>query len=172
LQNILGNITSGSARFDISTSGFNELYSNVSVTGALISSSGFVAQIGMPGDQLSQGGSISYSTKWSSEQAIGYDPLSGQDIILGSFFLNSTNPLTSFLLAVDDPAVPLISTTFTIGEKYILSTGLEIDGYVTKELKTVPTVPAPLPFLGVGVAFGAARKLRKRIRHYKLHLNQ
>jgi hypothetical protein len=162
LQNVSGAIDFGRGRFDISTSGFDELFSEVSVFGDLIDSTGFEATIGLPGDQLTQGGSINYSTRWLSEEVIGIDPITGEGIILGDFFLNSTAPLSVFDFSVDDPTIPSISSTFTTGQKYIFSSGLEISGTVTKNLTTVPDVPEPLTILGTLSALGIGAAMKRK----------
>lgn len=163
LQAATGTIDEGFGRFEIATSGDLEgLFASSVAFADLASSSGFVAQIGMPGDQLPQGGSIVYSTQWFSDTPIGVDPLSGDDIILGTFFLNSAPPLSIFQYEIIDPMVPILSATFAIGEQYIFSTGQTIDGEVAKELKTVPE-PSSLLALSLGLpALVAARMLRMR----------
>ena len=168
LQNIPGTIDSGTGIFRITTTGDLEgLFSDVTVNGNLINSTGFNATIGSPGNQIPQGGAISYSTQWFSDQAIGIDPDTGEEIILGNFFLNSTNPLSAFEYTVTNPELALISSTFTIGEKYIFSTGLEITGNVTKELITV--VPEPTSTLGILAlgTLGAASTLKRQLKSSK-----
>ncbi|MGV2387721.1 MAG UNVERIFIED_CONTAM: hypothetical protein LVR29_03405 [Microcystis novacekii LVE1205-3] len=98
LQNIPGTIDSGTGIFRITTTGDLEgLFSDVTVNGNLINSTGFNATIGSPGNQIPQGGAISYSTQWFSNQAIGINlPIPVRKIILGNFFLNSTNPFICF----------------------------------------------------------------------------
>lgn len=165
LQNISGTIDSGTGTFRITTTGDLEgLFSDVTVNGNLINSTGFNATIGSPGDQIPQGGAISYSTQWFSDQAIGIDPNTGDEIILGNFFLNSAEPLSAFNYTVTNPELALISSTFTIGEKYLFSTGFEIDGSVTKELNTsVPESSSTLSLLVLGT-LGAGSALKRKLK--------
>ncbi|MCZ8190409.1 MAG: PEP-CTERM sorting domain-containing protein [Microcystis sp. LE19-338.1B] len=167
LQNISGTINSGTGSFRITTNGDLEgLFSDVTVSAKLINSTGFNLIVGSPGDQISQGGAINYSTQWFSDQAIGIDPITGVELILGNFFLDSTDPLTEFEYIVTDPYLALISSTFTIGEKYTFSTGLEISGTVTKELITLVPVPEPtsiLSLLALGT-LGAASTIKRKLK--------
>jgi hypothetical protein len=167
LQNISGTINSGTGSFRITTNGDLEgLFSDVTVSAKLINSTGFNLIVGSPGDQISQGGAINYSTQWFSDQAIGIDPITGVELILGNFSLDSTDPLTEFEYIVTDPYLALISSTFTIGEKYTFSTGLEISGTVTKELITLVPVPEPtsiLSLLALGT-LGAASTLKRKLK--------
>ncbi len=143
------------------------MFSNSVVTAKLTNSTGLNATIGFPGDQISQGGAINYSTQWFSDQAIGIDPNSGDEIVLGNFLLDSIDPLTSFEYTVTNPDLALISSTFTIGEKYIFSTGTEITGTVTKELITVVPEPAStLSILALGT-LGAASTLKRKLKPSK-----
>jgi len=130
LQTLEGTIDKGFGRFEITTSGFESLFNNVTVTANLIESTGFTAIVGLPGDQLPQGGSLAYSTKWFSDKPIGKDPITGDEIILGEFFLDSAPPLEAFEYSLS----PSLQVNFTIGEVYKFSSGFEIGGMVTKQL--------------------------------------
>ncbi|WLQ16718.1 hypothetical protein O5O45_12400 [Hahella aquimaris] len=166
LQAMSGTIDQGLATFEITTTGdWEGLFSSSTVTASLIDSTGFNATVGLPGDQIPQGGAIDYSTRWFSEDVIGLDPVTFDEITLGDFFLDSVSPLTSFEYDVLDSSMPMLAATFTIGEQYRFSTGLEITGEVTKEM-IVPE-PGGLTLLGIGLLslFGlSSRELRSSAR--------
>ena len=150
LQSISGSINEGAGRFDITTTGNLEgLFSSSTATANLIASTGFDAEIGVLGDQLPQGGKISFGTRWFSNDVIGIDPVTFDEIILGNFFLDSIFPLTAFSYNID-PSANLFTTSFTIGQQYSFSTGLEITGEVTKTLHTVAE-PSPAWLVGFGL---------------------
>jgi hypothetical protein len=81
LQNIPGTIDSGTGIFknNYYCGDLEGLFSDVTVNGNLINSTGFNATIGSPGNQIPQGGAISYSTQWFSDQAIGIDSDTGEE---------------------------------------------------------------------------------------------
>ncbi len=164
LQTINGTIDKGVGTFAITTTGqWDGLFNNVVVQGVLTNSTGFTAQIGLPGDQLPQGGNISYSTKWFSDSAIGLDPITGDQIILGDFFLDSALPLTSFSYRVLNPDAFTLSASFTIGEVYRFSTGLNITGTVTKDMVISVPEPSEWAMMLVGFALvGYQVKSRRR----------
>jgi hypothetical protein len=70
----------------------------------------------------------------SRKISIGIDPVTLEEVVLGDFLLDSIDPLTAFEYAVLDPATLLLSMSFTTGERYRFSTGLEIQDEVTKSL--------------------------------------
>ena len=148
IQTAMGAIDEGFGTFELTTENIEGLYSNVTVNARLVDSTGFTATIGLPGDQIAQGGSLAFGTRWFSDEPIGIDPTTGEEIILGDFFLDSIEPLTQFDYSVVNPDVPLMSTTFTIGQVYRFSTGFEMSGTVTKVLTTVPE-PSSLVSIGI-----------------------
>ncbi|ABC27418.1 hypothetical protein HCH_00511 [Hahella chejuensis KCTC 2396] len=160
LQAMTGAIDKGFATFEITTTGdWEGLFTNSIVTASLIDSTGFNATVGVPGDQIPQGGTIDYSTRWLSEGVIGFDPATMDEITLGDFFLDSSTPLTAFEYDVIDSSAPIIAATFTIGEIYRFSTGLEITGEVTKEM-IVPE-PEAIALFSVGlIAFFSSSSKR------------
>jgi hypothetical protein len=150
-QTINGTILAGQADFDITTSGFSDsdLFPHTVATGSLVSaaSNTFSATIGLPtGDQLPQGGAISYSSEWLSTTPIG-----DGGVELGDFFLNSASPLTAFNLNLLSNRPQMLSASFTIGENYMLSTGLVIPGTVTKNM--IIGVPEPSTWTMLALAF-------------------
>jgi|GEM_PF-6096198 len=163
LQTATGDINSGFGRFEITTTGdLNGLFSSSIAFGELISSTGFDALIGTPGDQLPQGGMVSFSTKWFSDTPIGIDPLTGDNIILGSFFLDSIDPISAFDFIVTDPFSPRWEASFTVGQQYNFSTGLEITGTVSKEMR----LPEPSSLLLFGLGFALLTlTISRRKRH-------
>lgn len=159
LQTVYGDINEGYGRFNITTTGDLEgLFSSSIATATLTDSTGLIANIGLPGDQLSQGGDISFSTRWFSNDVIGIDPVTFDEIILGDFFLDSIAPLTAFDYSVDGSLANAISASFTTGQQYTFSTGLQVMGEVSKSLHTVP-LPLPVWLFASGlVALLALRK--------------
>jgi hypothetical protein len=160
LQAMSGTIDEGFATFEITTTGnWVGLFASSSVTARLVDSTGFIANIGFPGDQIPQGASIDYSTRWFSDDVIGIDADTLDEVVLGNFFLDSISPLSAFEYHVVDSSASQLAASFTIGEQYRFSTGLEITGDVTKEMITVPE-PGSWLLLGLGLIslFGLSRK--------------
>jgi len=124
---LVGTINYTSATFDVYTDGFPELNAHTSVSANYLGSpTGFQAQVGSPGDQLSQGGTLSFTTEWQSDEAIGVDLATGEEIVLGHFTLDVSAPLTEFTMTPQ-------FLRFTAKEVYTFSTGQQIEGVVTSQ---------------------------------------
>ncbi len=127
-----GQVTYDSGSFEITASeGWDGLFRNTTVDAQFLGSSNFSAQIGDPGDQLPQGGSISFRTEWYSDQAIGIDPQTGEEIFLGHFFLDTGGPLSEFVITEEE-------IRFTATEIYTFDDGSQMVGTVTTAGTQVP----------------------------------
>jgi len=164
-----GNILGGGGTIELAAVGIPELFQSSIINLTFISGT-LSTGITFPGDQLSgpEGSNtfIEYTSHWFSLDPVG-ETSSGQPIVLGDFWLNSTGRPSDFTYSFDQ-TLGVGSSTFTIGESFIPDTSYIFDGTVTKNMN-LHAVPEPcnLAFLSVGIAVLYLQRFRKTLRQGK-----